>query len=253
MCFLVPDGGAAAITCDLSLSANSGDGTLTYAMSFTNTTSENQNADLWMNVTGPAGFDEQLFLKNKNFAPAASATKNKAYTISGTAGEYTFSLYTGTYPDVIQDSDSEMYTVTLSSVSAHQGESLIGEVPLRTELVQNYPNPFNPSTRIRYSLASPANVSLVVYDMTGQQVRQLATGNWQLAGDHEVVWDGRNNAGKPCGERYLFLSIKDIPLGSPSKGGNREGVAGSKDDVDAVRAFQPLLNSFLARFRFWTA
>lgn len=40
-------------------------------------------------------------------------------------------------------------------------------------LEQNYPNPFNPSTRITFSVPVKEHVSLIVYDMLGNQVLQL--------------------------------------------------------------------------------
>jgi flagellar hook assembly protein FlgD len=58
----------------------------------------------------------------------------------------------------------------------------------------NYPNPFNPSTSIRFVLPQQSQTSLVVYDMLGREVRTLAN-NTMNAGNYQVEWDGRNNAG----------------------------------------------------------
>ena len=62
-------------------------------------------------------------------------------------------------------------------------------------LSQNNPNPFNPATAIRYTLAEESNVSLVVYNTPGQQVRVL-TNNVEHAGQHAVLWDGRDEVGR---------------------------------------------------------
>jgi len=47
------------------------------------------------------------------------------------------------------------------------------ELPLRTHFGQNFPNPFNPVTTIAYSLATPARVTIKVYDVSGREVRVL--------------------------------------------------------------------------------
>ncbi|MGA1196665.1 MAG: FlgD immunoglobulin-like domain containing protein [Candidatus Latescibacterota bacterium] len=61
-------------------------------------------------------------------------------------------------------------------------------------LTQNYPNPFNPATSIRYSLAQPGEVKIVVYNALGQEVRTLVD-NYKLSGDYSAQWDALDNAG----------------------------------------------------------
>ena len=68
------------------------------------------------------------------------------------------------------------------------------DLPSTFALDQNYPNPFNPSTAITFSLHEPSDVKLVVYNVLGQAVRELASGSL-TAGSHEYRWDGRNDAG----------------------------------------------------------
>jgi len=58
-----------------------------------------------------------------------------------------------------------------------------------------YPNPFNPVTTLRYSLSQDATVRLSVLDARGLEVAELATGP-RTAGDHSVVWHGRDQAGR---------------------------------------------------------
>ena len=55
------------------------------------------------------------------------------------------------------------------------------------ELAQNYPNPFNPSTFIEFSLATPGEVSISVYNIQGQLVDVVQNGHL-TAGRHSAVW-----------------------------------------------------------------
>ncbi len=61
-------------------------------------------------------------------------------------------------------------------------------VPASFALRQNYPNPFNPSTQITYTLPSPEYVTLKVYNLIGQEVATLVSGE-QSTGVHTVVWN----------------------------------------------------------------
>jgi len=63
-----------------------------------------------------------------------------------------------------------------------------GAWPEKFILHQNYPNPFNPLTTIAYELPEDGLVSLRVYDLTGREVANLASG-WQAAGIYTIPWD----------------------------------------------------------------
>jgi len=83
---------------------------------------------------------------------------------------------------------------SVSSGTTTSNEELISEIPDQIRLNQNYPNPFNPSTQITYELASPANVSLDVYSITGEKIMTLVNNRFQQAGSHTVSFDASNLA-----------------------------------------------------------
>ncbi len=60
--------------------------------------------------------------------------------------------------------------------------------PDKLILKSNYPNPFNPTTTIRFSLPTPSNVQLSIYDMLGRQVAILIDGK-RSAGNHSINFD----------------------------------------------------------------
>jgi len=57
-----------------------------------------------------------------------------------------------------------------------------------------WPNPFRPPVTIRCAVARAGQVEIVVHDVAGRRVRNLAN-RFFPAGDHEVVWDGRDQEG----------------------------------------------------------
>jgi hypothetical protein len=76
--------------------------------------------------------------------------------------------------------------------------------PLVFSLAQNYPNPFNPVTRIEYSLAARARVLIAVYDVNGALVRTLVDAV-QAPNRYRLVWDGKNDSGKPLSSGMYFV------------------------------------------------
>jgi subtilisin-like proprotein convertase family protein len=70
-------------------------------------------------------------------------------------------------------------------------------------LSQNYPNPFNPSTKIRYSIPSGANVELKVFDILGRETAVLVKG-YKTAGNYEVEF---STIGKAISSGIYFYKL----------------------------------------------
>jgi beta-xylosidase len=92
---------------------------------------------------------------------------------------------------------------TSTAVTEPQGSLL----PKRFDIEQNFPNPFNPSTIIRYSLPRSTHAVVTVYDMLGTKVRTLVS-SLENAGEHAVVWDGRDDRDKTVASGVYFYRLE---------------------------------------------
>jgi lysophospholipase L1-like esterase len=70
--------------------------------------------------------------------------------------------------------------------------------PAKFQLRQNYPNPFNPTTTIEYFVPRRIPVTIIIYNILGQEVAELINDSI-AAGLHYVTWDGRDAKGCPVG------------------------------------------------------
>jgi flagellar hook assembly protein FlgD len=73
-------------------------------------------------------------------------------------------------------------------------------------LEQNYPNPFNPRTTIAFSLDSPAEVTLSIYDVAGRRIRDLVSEK-RVPGAYKVEWDGLTDRGQPVASGVYFYKL----------------------------------------------
>ena len=93
---------------------------------------------------------------------------------------------------------------------APDGVAIGTDTPLpvmRTALIGAHPNPFNPSTTIRFSLAQAGPTQLRLLDVAGREVRKLWDGEMP-AGEHEVRWDGRDDAGEAQASGVYLLEFR---------------------------------------------
>ncbi len=74
-------------------------------------------------------------------------------------------------------------------------------------LHQNYPNPFNPTTTINYQLPVNSKVELTVYNLKGQKVKALINETLE-SGNHTVIWNGKDDKGKPVSSGIYFYKMK---------------------------------------------
>ena len=83
----------------------------------------------------------------------------------------------------------------------------------------NYPNPFNPVTNISYDIPEVAQVTLEIYNVSGQKVRTLAQGQHE-PGRYRIQWNATNDFGNPLSSgMYIyrihagdFVSVKKLIL-----------------------------------------
>lgn len=157
--------------------------------------------------------DGQNWEELANFTGNNPSWQEYSYSLDNYLGETNvqlrFRFYSDTY--VMQDG---MYIDDFEIVV--EGGS--GSDDLLPEIVSlnNFPNPFNPSTTISFNLNSDLNTSteLKIYNLKGQNVKtykfeQLA------AGQHSVVWNGRNDDDRAVASGVYFYQIKsgDFQLG----------------------------------------
>jgi len=77
------------------------------------------------------------------------------------------------------------------TTTIYNSVEVTGPVPNTFVLNQNHPNPFNPSTTISFSLPVESNVTIRLFNMLGQEVVQIAEGNFH-AGSHNIDFSADN-------------------------------------------------------------
>lgn len=103
------------------------------------------------------------------------------------------------------DPATEEPTVALEAFAGKYATAVVG--PTRPEgfNLHVYPNPFNPTTTIQYNLPVRSNVSIDIYNVLGQEVRQLVSG-YQNQGTHSLTWSAN---GLASGVYFCRLSTSD--------------------------------------------
>ena len=100
----------------------------------------------------------------------------------------------------------------LQSLSIKKINGRLTVLPGEFRLHQNYPNPFNPETWIPYDLADDANVSIVIYNAKGRQVRILwlgaQRGGSYTTKDRAAYWDGRSDTGEFVSSGIHFYRLQ---------------------------------------------
>lgn len=109
---------------------------------------------------------------------AGTSTSSRAYSFIDR------NVATGKYSYRLKQIDFDGSSATFNTIEVEVG------VPAVFDLSQNYPNPFNPSTRVNFSLPTPTNVTLEVFDISGQKVATILSG-YMTAGYHTADIDAQ--------------------------------------------------------------
>ena len=103
------------------------------------------------------------------------------------------------------------------------GVSVVGVTPFPRSASGNvlgraWPNPFRPTTTIVFRLDEEADARIDIWDLSGRLVRQLVRARTP-AGDHQAVWDGRDDAGRTLssGTYFYRMTIDGRPVAGAGK------------------------------------
>jgi len=117
--------------------------------------------------------------------------------ISQVTGVFTFSF--GTYKIEVRDIEDVGPIVGIAEEPINY--------PLTYSLKQNFPNPFNPETRIYFEIPNQEHISIVIYNILGQKIRNLAMDTYP-AGKHILNWNGRNDNGELVSSGTYIVRMK---------------------------------------------
>ncbi|MHB2153380.1 FG-GAP repeat domain-containing protein [Calditrichota bacterium GD2] len=76
------------------------------------------------------------------------------------------------------------------------------------KLEQNFPNPFNNKTIIRLFVKKNSVVTLTVYELSGKEVVRLIDHQVFNAGQHRIVWDGKDQNGREVSSGVYLYRLK---------------------------------------------
>jgi len=92
----------------------------------------------------------------------------------------------------------------------------IAPIPGNIILHQNRPNPFNMGTTIAFSLPRAGYAELKIFNLLGEVVA-APVARYLSAGEHRVVWDGKDMAGNPTATGVYIYLLKSEGYSSAKK------------------------------------
>jgi Secretion system C-terminal sorting domain len=193
-------------------------GTFQYQVIVENTSANLINHDAWIQIEHVETNNsvETRFFPNTNFPAQQSVSAIINQTVPGNApsGSYEMTLFIGNHPweaiafgsfffnksgfaaDDFSVFDRPELWATTGSFDVGDGRVFAGEEVLPSEFILSpaYPNPFNPSTTLSLNLPDAAELTVAVFNVTGQQVAELANGQF-AAGSHKLTFDASHLSG----------------------------------------------------------
>ncbi|MCK4941714.1 T9SS type A sorting domain-containing protein, partial [candidate division WOR-3 bacterium] len=179
-------------------------GTTGWNMYYNNFTPPNSTnfIDVWLRSEGPQSGDGYTWFDNvgvvewEEWLPLSAAT-----TITTPNDYYWIQIRT----------DVETYNAQLSyEERIYNPQTSIrstGKKQATCLSFQCYPNPAKSATAFQYYLTEPSEVTLKIYNILGQQVKNLVH-KTEGPGLKHVSWDGRDNQGRLLGAGIYFCRMQ---------------------------------------------
>ena len=112
------------------------------------------------------------------------------------------------------------YNFCIKAIAISQNSSGSNEIEVPTfvtSLGNNYPNPFNPETTISFQTTeSTESTEVKIFNLKGQKVKTLVN-EVIPAGQHSVIWDGKDERGNPVGSGIYLYKLETANYSSIKK------------------------------------
>jgi uncharacterized delta-60 repeat protein len=100
--------------------------------------------------------------------------------------------------------DTSAWTTPIRYTDVQDSDS--PSIPHRYQLYQNHPNPFNAATAIKFTLPTPSDWTLRIYNIMGQRIRSF--GGSDAPGTIQVEWDGRSEHRETVASGVYFYRLE---------------------------------------------
>ena len=118
----------------------------------------------------------------------------------------TVSIANSAYSIIASDGDLQTTAKNSDLAMTVDGRSF---APAKLHLDQNYPNPFNYTTLIGFDLPKRTNVSIIIYDLLGEEIIKLINNKKYERGYNTITWNGldKNNNLATAGVYIMQIRI----------------------------------------------
>ncbi len=142
---------------------------------------------------------------NSELLGALNSTISNYYTFTDNSELRNNELYTYYISDVETNGVETKHDKSAETVRFVLNEE-IAQTKLDYVLAQNFPNPFNPSTQINFQIAKTQDVSLKIYNLKGELVKELVNEKMN-EGSHSAQWDGTDSFGNQVSSGTYFYKL----------------------------------------------
>jgi len=171
------------------------------------------NVTLEAIISSESGVNPVLTLLKVDNVPIASPLSPVSGNTNYGTWQWTFTITPGPqqvhiFAFHLVDMASNASDVTMEARIMGGGVQVIGTP-------NNYPNPFSPmsggTTNIQYTLSKDATITIIIYDISGHEVKRMKYGagtSGARGGMNQVGWNGRSLGGEVVGNGiYLYKII----------------------------------------------
>jgi hypothetical protein len=179
---------------------------------------EVENSDFQLNSISAGSDASNFVIKGESFvlgyafgtSPISAGEELKIAKFKGSYTYHDNSSIVTTVDVVLASPDAEDIKCTAKD-NTWDGTLLSGAMPAEYSLGEAYPNPFNPTTTIEYNIEVAGNVSIMVYDLMGREIKELVNDFKTPSNSYySVIWDGTNNAGSLVSSgMYIYRMISN--------------------------------------------